>query len=161
MVNSHLGRIPRLPSSSQPDGVEPHRSQPRKYALLRTTSSALALNRKLMLQCSRLGANLLLRIIYFGTRIIMTEIRAEDTIDDTIDAKPSTDGEDITHQTVQLSSDQPYSPTSPTRNCAGLSNQSHQPYITDDGYVSDGTMVPLSFGRFATSLPSWQQNRKR
>lgn len=63
----------------------------------------------------------------------MTERRA----DDTIDAQPSTDGEDITDQTVALPLDQPDSVTSPTKSCAGLSDPFEQRSFTDDGYVSD------------------------
>lgn len=63
----------------------------------------------------------------------MTERRA----DDSIDAQPSTDGEDITDQTVALPLEQPDSVTSPAKSCAGLSNPFEQHSFTDDGYVSD------------------------
>lgn len=77
----------------------------------------------------------------------MTERRA----DDTIDAQPSTDGEDITDQTVALPLDQPDSVTSPTKSCAGLSDPFEQRSFTDDGYVSDGTRAPSSFGQTGKS----------
>ena len=77
----------------------------------------------------------------------MTERRA----DDSIDAQPSTDGEDITDQTVALPLEQPDSVTSPAKSCAGLSNPFEQHSFTDDGYVSDGTRAPSFSGQLGKS----------
>lgn len=63
----------------------------------------------------------------------MTEIRA----DDTIDAQPFTEGEDISVQPVEVPLDQPECVTSPTKSCAGLPNPFEEHSFTDDGYVSD------------------------
>ena len=77
----------------------------------------------------------------------MTEIRA----DDTTDAQPPADGEDIADQNVALPLDQPDSVTSPSKSCAGLSNPFEEHSFTDDGYVSDGTVASLSFGQLGKS----------
>ncbi len=82
----------------------------------------------------------------------MTEIRAHSTIN----AQPSTKGDDSSSEQAALPDDHPASTTSPTQTCAGLSNPFDQNSFIDDGYVSDGTL-PSFFpphGRELTLLPA-------
>lgn len=70
---------------------------------------------------------------------MMDDIRANGTID----AQPSSEGDDISDQHVPLPSDQLDSTSSPTKSYTGSSNPFEGHSFTDDGYVSDGTMALL------------------
>lgn len=66
---------------------------------------------------------------------MMDDIRANGTID----AQPSSEGDDISDQHVPLPSDQLDSTSSPTKSYTGSSNPFEGHSFTDDGYVSDAT----------------------
>ena len=68
----------------------------------------------------------------------MTDIRAHDTID----AQPSSEGDDISDGHVALPPSQLDSTSSPTKSCTGSSNPFEEHSFTDDGYVSDGMIAP-------------------
>ncbi|KAL9133448.1 MAG: hypothetical protein Q9175_005373 [Cornicularia normoerica] len=67
----------------------------------------------------------------------------------TIDAQPSTEGEDISNQIVALPVDQPDSVPSHTRSCTGLSDPFEEHSFTDDGYVSDVDDYDPGYGKVA------------